>query len=136
MRNEAHAIFAHHISGCSVLQQICIARVSLKRSPFREFWYDDVEVASRRVASRPGKAVESTARFSLSRDAELLRPWNVRDKLHERMPCGVTENGRKHLFSFSGHVTTASGRHILYATLYSPPRAPSRSRPTTIFHVY
>lgn len=133
MRCEARAIFAHHISGCSALREICIIRVSIKRSPFRKFRHD-VEVASR----RPGKAVEPTARFSLSRDAELLRPWNVRDKLHERMPCGVTENGRKHLFSFSGHVTTASGRHILYATLYSPrararAHASSRSRPTTIF---
>lgn len=79
------------------------------RTLFRKFRHD-AEVASRRC---PVQAVEPTSvRFSLSRYAELLRPWNVRDKLHEHMPYGVTENGRAHLFSFSGHVTTASSRHI------------------------
>lgn len=93
---------------------------------------------SRRVATDVPRRLLNPPRFSLSRDAELLWPWNVRDKLHERMPCGVTENGREHLFSFSGHVTTASGRNILYVTLYSLPRASSRSRsrPTTIFHIH
>lgn len=87
-------------------------------------------------------AVELTsARFSLSRYAELLRPWNVRDKLHEHMPCGVTENGRAHLFSFSGHVTTASSRHICIIRLpyiHAAMRYSSRSRSwlTILFRAY
>lgn len=47
------------------------------------------------------------------------RSRNVRDKLHEHMPYDVTENGRMHLFSFPGHVTTARAADIYYALPYT-----------------
>lgn len=80
------------------------------------------------VASRPGeregcwtfcKRARARALFLIPRRGITFdRSRNVRDKLHEHMPYDVTENGRVHLFSFPGHVTT-SGTDIHYALPYT-----------------
>lgn len=113
-------------------RRIRIVRVSHKaRIPFsQKFRFPMPEVASRRDVPEREKAVEPSASKQASKRARALfliprrgitfdRPRNVRDKLHEHMPYDVTENGRMHLFSFPGHVTTASGTDIHYALPYT-----------------
>lgn len=79
---------------------------------------DDNDVPRRLLNSLRARARARALFLIPRRGITFDRTRNVRDKLHEHMPYDVTENGRVHLFSFSGHVTTASARHILCATLY------------------
>lgn len=66
MWGETRAIFAHHISGCSALRRIRIARVSIKRIFFSEVpARRGSRVASRRVATDvlPGRLLNPSRAF-------------------------------------------------------------------------